>query len=109
MTVESVETIMLRNNTTLATALEGPKMNATTSRPANASRNNKHSMLVSGFVVMLSLCLLASDTCAASINKVSQNNNTNNYILKPCIILCLIIMLYFRPSVFLQNNVRAYL
>jgi len=73
MAAESVETIvMLRNNTTLVTAQEAPKMKEI-GRPSKASRNDKSHMLASAFFLMLCFWLLATDSCASVIkNKVSR-------------------------------------
>ncbi|KAL4121790.1 hypothetical protein QTP88_014231 [Uroleucon formosanum] len=86
MTVQTVNTMMLRNITTRASAQGGPKMDATNSRPSKASRNNKNSMLVSAFFVMLCLALLAGDSCASAIRKraIASATESTSGPMKEC-------------------------
>ncbi|CAI6350988.1 unnamed protein product [Macrosiphum euphorbiae] len=77
---------MLRSNTTLVTAQEGPKMNTNTTRPGKTFKNNKNSMHVTAFFVMLCLCLLHNDSNAAVYKKraIASTTESTTVPMKEC-------------------------
>ncbi|NP_001280476.1 uncharacterized protein LOC100167416 [Acyrthosiphon pisum] len=79
--------MMLRNDTTLATAQEAPKRKVIYGRPGKASRNDKSHMIVSVFFLMLCFWLLAADSNASVIkNKraIASATESTTGPLKEC-------------------------